>query len=157
MGQKFYADPRSSFAFPNGAIGFRSGSSFDCLGPYAKVKNCPIEGTNKRLTAYATGYADTMFSVPACVKVRGKHIGGFFTLDDGAIVFKPYKRFADRLCLKRYEVRYKTPNSSYVYLHECYATDTAQAVIHCCAKHPRWNCVIVSVTLCDSENQSPTA
>jgi hypothetical protein len=70
----------------------------DCLGPYAKVQNCPIKGTSLRLTAYATGTADTFFSVPACTRYRGKHVGGFFSTDqDGGIVFHPLTRFHQAL------------------------------------------------------------
>lgn len=87
MGQKFYASAHDTMTYPNGAVGHRSGSSFDCLGPYAKVRNCPIEGTDKRLTCYATGYANTYFSVPACTRYRGKHVRGYFTHRDDGIVF----------------------------------------------------------------------
>lgn len=87
MSQKFVA--RERYEFPNGAIGWRPGGPFDCLGPYAKVENCPIAGTDRRLTCYATGYADTFFSVPACTRMNGKHVRGFFTLSDGAIEFVP--------------------------------------------------------------------
>jgi hypothetical protein len=93
--QKFIA--REPFTFPNGAIGWRPGGPFDCLGPYAKVENCPIHGTELRRTCYATGYADTYFSVPACTRVKGKYIAGYFTLDDGAISFRPMDRHKDRL------------------------------------------------------------
>lgn len=51
--QKFYASPRDTFTFSNGAIGHRSGGAFDCIGPYAKVRNCPVAGTSLRVTAYA--------------------------------------------------------------------------------------------------------
>lgn len=96
--QKFYASPRDTFTFSNGAIGFRPGGPFDCLGPYAKVQNCPIAGTELRRTCYATGIADTFFSVPACTRVRGRYVGGYFTTtDDGGIEFRPYDRFKDRL------------------------------------------------------------
>jgi hypothetical protein len=77
------------FKFSNGATGWRPGGSFDCLGPYAKVQNCPVAGEPRRYTCYATGYADTMFSVPACTRIRGKHIRGIFTMNDGAIEFTP--------------------------------------------------------------------
>jgi len=91
MGQKFYARPNDTFTWPNGAIGHRSGSQFDCLGPYAKVRNCPIDAgpgaKQVRLTCYATGYADTMFSVPACTRYRGMHVRGYFSLDNGDITF----------------------------------------------------------------------
>ena len=91
MGQKFIA--REPFQFSNGAIGYRPGGPFDTIGPFAKVKNCPIEGTMLRLTAYATGHADTFFSIPACTRRRGKYIGGYFTNNDGGVYFVPYDRF----------------------------------------------------------------
>lgn len=93
--QKFVA--RERFEFPNGAIGWAPGGPMDCLGPYAKVEHCPISGTGLRRTAYATGYADTFFSVPACTRVKGRYIGGYLTLDDGGIRFVPYDRFEERL------------------------------------------------------------
>lgn len=92
MGQKFYASPRDTFTCPNGAIGYRPGGSFDCLGPYAKVKNCPIEGTDLRLTAYATDYADTYFSVPAYTRRKGQRISGFFIHREDGIVFVPHSK-----------------------------------------------------------------
>jgi hypothetical protein len=96
MGQKFAA--REPFQFANGATGWRPGGPFDCLGPFAKVERCPIDGTELRLTCYATGYADTFFSVPACTRHRGQHIGGYLTSDsDGGVRFIPYDRFRARL------------------------------------------------------------
>lgn len=90
--QKFVA--RESHAFSNGAIGWRPGGPYDCLGPYAKVQNCPINGTDLRRTCYATGYADSYFSIPACTRVRGKYVGGYLTCDgDGGVQFVPYDRF----------------------------------------------------------------
>lgn len=88
MGQVFIA--REKFAFSNGAIGWRPGGPFDCLGPYAKVQNCPIAGTSLRYTCYATGYADTYFSVPACTRIKGKHVRGYFTFveENNAIEFR---------------------------------------------------------------------
>lgn len=82
MGQKFYASPSDTFTWPNGAIGHRTGVPLDILGPYAKVRNCPIAGTSVRLTCYATGFCDTYFSVPACTRYKGKHIRGYFTNTD---------------------------------------------------------------------------
>jgi hypothetical protein len=105
MGQKFIA--RERFEFSNGAVGWRPGGPFDCLGPYAKVENCPIDGTALRRTCYATGYADTAFSVPACTRYRGQHVGGFFALDDGAIQFVPYDRYAGRLVPARARYTYQ--------------------------------------------------
>lgn len=102
MAQRFIA--RERFDFPNGAVGYRPGGSFDCLGPYAKVTNCPVklrgsdidmftlpDGSHefvdtrvyavRRYTCYASGYADTFFSIPASTKIRGKNVSGFFSTD----------------------------------------------------------------------------
>lgn len=89
MSQRFIA--RERFEFPNGAIGWRPGGPFDCLGPWAKVQNCPINGTGLRRTCYATGYADTWFSVPAVTRYKGRRVTGFFTTDnEGGAVFYPH-------------------------------------------------------------------
>lgn len=92
--QKFRASDR--FEFTNGAIGWRPGGGMDCLGPYAKVQNCPVRGTDKRVTAYARNYADTFFSVPAICLLDGEPCKGFFTVDDGAIEFYPYDYERDK-------------------------------------------------------------
>lgn len=88
--QKFRA--KDSHEFANGAVGWAPGGCFDCLGPYAKVQNCPVEGHTRRYTCYATGYADTFFSVPAATRIKGKYIRGYFTVTDGAITFIPTDR-----------------------------------------------------------------
>ena len=83
--------------FSNGAVGWRPGGPMDCLGPYAKVRNCPImvDGVEVgRRTCYATGYADTFFSVPACTRWKGWYVGGYFTNE---CEFHPYERFKERL------------------------------------------------------------
>ena len=85
--QKFRASEQYKFA--NGAIGWGPGGCFDCLGPYAKVQNCPIAGTEEKRTAYATNYADTFFSIPAQCRYQGKIIKGFFTVEDDNCVFNP--------------------------------------------------------------------
>lgn len=100
MGQKFYASPSNTFTWPNGAIGHRSGGSFDCLGPYAKVRNCLVDGTDLRLTCYATNYADTYFSVPACTRYKGKYIRGYFTTRDDGLVFCVVDAHKNRLGLE---------------------------------------------------------
>jgi hypothetical protein len=88
MGQRFAARERREFS--NGAIGWAPGGSFDCLGPYAKVQNCPIVGTTLRRTCYASAYADTFFSIPAHFTICKRTIRGFFSVDDdGAVVFHP--------------------------------------------------------------------
>lgn len=94
--QRFVARERHEFA--NGAIGWRPGGLFDCLGPFAKIQNCPIDGTDLRRTCYATRYADTFFSIPACTRYRGRYIGGYFTSDNNdGVIFVPGPRFRDRL------------------------------------------------------------
>lgn len=90
--QKFIA--REKHEFSNGAIGWRSGNPMDCIGPFAKVNNCPIDGTNVRLTCYATSYADTYFSVPAVTRHKGKTVKGYFTMQDEGCIFVPFARFS---------------------------------------------------------------
>lgn len=95
MSQRFVA--RERFEFPNGAIGWRPGGPMDCIGPYAKVQNCPIivNGVEiGRRTCYASGYADTFFSAPANTRGKGKYISGYFT---GECEFHPYDRFKEIL------------------------------------------------------------
>ena len=98
MYQKFYASQTDTFTSANGAIGHRSGGPMDGLGPYAKVRNCPVVVGGKtvaRLTCYASAYADTWYSVPAVTRRKGRHVAGFFTCidNDGGTVFRPYTRF----------------------------------------------------------------
>lgn len=107
MAQKFRASPSHSVTHANGATGYAPGGSFDCLGPFAKVKNCPIvcdgvEGL--RLTCYATGYSDTFFSVPACTRYKRQHIGGYFAHTEHGPEFRVYDRFkAKVLALSKLE------------------------------------------------------
>lgn len=91
--QRFYANPATRFVWTNGAIGLAPGGTMDCLGHFAKVHNCPIDGLpdNVRYTCYATGYADTYFSVPACTRIKSRYISGFFITTDDAkgVIFVP--------------------------------------------------------------------
>lgn len=98
--QRFAA--RERYDFGNGIIGFRPGGPFDCLGPYAKILNCPIEGTTIKRAAYATGYADTYFTIPACTRIAGKYISGFFTMGDGAIRFVPHEGQLEKVNKRHY-------------------------------------------------------
>jgi hypothetical protein len=93
--QKFAA--REPHTFPDGSVGWSPGGPTDCLGPWAKVQHCAIDGTDLRRTCYATGYADTMFSIPACTRRRGHYIGGYLTIKDDCPLFVPYDRFRERL------------------------------------------------------------
>lgn len=88
---RFYANPRCTTEYPNGAIGFAPGGPMDSLGPYAKVENCPVmigDTEVARLTCYATGYADTWFSTPACTRKRGKYVRGYFTFEGQDVIFR---------------------------------------------------------------------
>lgn len=102
MSQKFYASRTDTFTFPSGAIGHRTGPNCP-LGPYAKVSNCRVQGLGKRFTCYATGYADTMFSVPACTRIGNEYIGGFFMTAFDDIEFVVYDRYRKRAGLPVYE------------------------------------------------------
>jgi hypothetical protein len=81
------------YDFPNGARGWSPGGPMDCLGPYAKISNCPIVETGLRLTVYATGYATTFFSIPAFTRFRKRYIGGFIAGTDEGPVFHAHDRF----------------------------------------------------------------
>lgn len=102
--QRFYASPTDTMTFPNGAIGHRSGGPFDCVGPYTKVRNCPVAGfPDVRLTCYATNYADTYFSVPACTQYQGRYISGFFATEgDEGIVFHPHAQYKEHFSVHAY-------------------------------------------------------
>ena len=95
--QKFYASETDTLTHPNGAIGHRSGVTFDCLGPYAKVRNCPIMlgevDTGLRRTCYAASYPDTAFSIPACMQYKGKRVRGYFTNNEGGTIFQVVDAF----------------------------------------------------------------
>lgn len=98
MAQRFIAREKHEFA--NGAIGWRPGGPFDCVGPYAKVQNCPVmlDGVEiLRRTCYATSPARDFFSVPACTKVLQIHIGGFFTTGDKGPEFHAHGKYREQL------------------------------------------------------------
>lgn len=54
----------------------------------SKINNCRIAGHHKRLTAYITGEPDTWFSIPAATRIRGKHVRGYITIEDGEPEFR---------------------------------------------------------------------
>ncbi len=85
--QRFHASLDNKMTWPNGAVGQRPGGAFDCLGPYARVTNCPVYGTELRLTCYATAYADSAFTVPAATQYRRKYVRGFFDITADSIMF----------------------------------------------------------------------
>lgn len=85
---RFYANEKDTCQFPNGSVGVRTYGSFST---WAKIKNCPVDGTALRLSVRCTGYADTFFSIPAEVTYRKKHIAGYITPRDEGIIFIPYE------------------------------------------------------------------
>ena len=91
--QKYRAD--TSTPQPDGAVlwfaQWMGGPSL------AKIQNCRIDGTEKRLTVYVTGEPDTYFSQPAATRVKGRHIAGYVTGDDNGLHFRAMDRHKDRL------------------------------------------------------------
>lgn len=85
MGIKY----RASTCFtehPNGSRCYRTADPFASV---AKVENCSCED-GKRRNAFATAEPDTFFSIPACVYVGSKTVGGFLSSDDNGWTFTAY-------------------------------------------------------------------
>lgn len=59
----------------NGSRCFRTADEYQSV---AKVENCPCEDGCRR-TAHATAEADSFFSIPACIYVGKKTVGGFLS------------------------------------------------------------------------------
>jgi len=66
----------------------------------AGVRNCPVNnapeayGPDLRRTVYATGMADTFFSIPAACKIKGKTCRGFLSFEnDRGYYFVPTEDF----------------------------------------------------------------
>lgn len=88
MGLKFrVVDEGTAVEHPNGSRCFRTPPPFRSV---AKVERCPCEDGRRR-TAFATAEADTFFSVPACVYVGRKTVGGFLASDEDGWRFVTYK------------------------------------------------------------------
>jgi hypothetical protein len=84
----YYTDPKDTGTeFPNGSKIFRTPFPFASI---SKVKNCPIAGTDIRLTVYITGQPDTFFSVPARTQYKKKSVSGFVSCNDEGYYFVPY-------------------------------------------------------------------
>lgn len=81
--QKYRFDYQGE-AYANGAIPVYADWQF---GPtLAGLRNTPCE-TYGRRTVYITGEADSFFSQPAAIRVRGKTVKGFVTGDDMGLSF----------------------------------------------------------------------
>lgn len=57
----------------------------------SNVRGAIVAGTAERRSARVTGEADTWFSVPAQVKLKGRTIKGWLGSEDGIYYFHPYK------------------------------------------------------------------
>ena len=82
--QKYYAN--HSAQQPDGAIVWRAWH-----GTVACITDCRIESLvgDMRRKVYATGEADTFFSVPAVCKIAGRRVCGYITGDDdGNLIFR---------------------------------------------------------------------
>lgn len=82
-------DVASTFEFSNGAVGYRE---VGCFWPCAKVSNCPIDGTDLRLTCYATGAPATDLggNIPAFTRFKRRRINGVLSVPDaGGCIFVP--------------------------------------------------------------------
>ena len=84
----YYTDPKDpGTEYANGSKSFHTPRPWCQL---SKVQNCPIAGTNLRLTARITGQPDTFFSVPARIQYKKKNITGFISRKDDGYYFVPY-------------------------------------------------------------------
>lgn len=95
MGQRFYANPKTRRLEPNGAVSYAGVG----VGHYAKIQNCPVVLDGReiaRLTCYATGCADTMWSAPACTRYRGRYVAGHLTSGDDGPQFLVHDRHRAR-------------------------------------------------------------
>lgn len=56
----------------------------------AKITNCRLDNLQggMRATVYATGEADTFFSIPAVCRLMGARVTGYITNEDGNLVFR---------------------------------------------------------------------
>lgn len=87
MGIQKYRFDKTGTADANGAIPLHT----VWMGgePIAAIRNCPCGAYGRRM-AYVTGEADTWFSMPAAIQVRGKRIKGSLTCENGLYQFHPY-------------------------------------------------------------------
>lgn len=84
----YYTDPKDpGTEYPNGSKSFHTHRPWCQL---SKVKNCPIAGTEIRLTAWVTGEPTTYFSIPAFIQYKRKSIRGFISGDCDGLYFVPY-------------------------------------------------------------------
>ncbi len=86
--QKFHTFNGRTYTEENGAIVVTGRTGW---GEHvALIRNCPCGDIGRR-TAYVTGEADTFFSIPAAVRVKGKNVRGFLTRDESGWQFHANK------------------------------------------------------------------
>jgi hypothetical protein len=86
---------------PNGSRAFYTPGPFASV---AKVERCPCEDGVRR-NAFATAEADTFFSVPACVYVGKKTVGGYLASDEDGWKFITYSHGKNAWLIKAKEQR----------------------------------------------------
>lgn len=85
MGLKYRADGGVT-TYSNGSRCIRTAGPFASV---AKVEQCPCEDGVRR-NASATAEPDTFFSIPACVYVGSKTVGGFLSSGEEGWKFTAY-------------------------------------------------------------------
>ena len=98
MSKQKYIASDLLITWTNGAKGYGYRHPMDCLGPYAIVRNCPVDGMpGKTCTAYAQGYPDTAWTVPAAARINGYDTMGYFATGDDGTRYVPYDKYRDLL------------------------------------------------------------
>lgn len=74
------------YQFSNGAVG-QCRPGYPHLSVLAHVRNCPVAGTDLRVTAKAVRRPDTMFSIPATARIGNYRVRGYLTVTDDCVEF----------------------------------------------------------------------
>lgn len=85
--------------YPNGSRAFYTPGAFASI---AKVERCPCEDGKVR-NAFATAEPDTFFSIPACVYVGKKTVGGFLASGEDGWRFIAYSHGKNAWLIKTKE------------------------------------------------------
>lgn len=93
MGIQKYRNDRQGEKSANGYIPCYSDWNY---GPsLAMIKNCPMDNGLSPRTVYIQGEADTFFSIPAAINVKGKTVKGWISCDDEGFIFHQNKDHAN--------------------------------------------------------------
>lgn len=85
-----------TFTFPNGAIGHREGIMQGSILPFTKISNCPIKGTDIRLTCRSAKH-ESYYRISAYTKYKGKRIKGYLIKEGRNVLFNPLPEYYDIL------------------------------------------------------------